>query len=280
MKSALDVVMQWQLRNPDKTDATEVMEEIKAKQGELTNSLALHFLRLTIRPSFAKTQHPSVTSTGHKSVNEDRTRKFTQIEIDDTETRPWKYDGYSLDMLTWIVNVIDIQSIQKTWHLLIPPLLVIIDDSSPLIKAKGCKLLSDFLQVTSPNLLARTGLGGVLEEAMMPCLMYLPTLTPEEESVSLLQAAYPALLNLANVRNVNPTRKNKPSDDRLVILNKLIRKGILYGLSHAGENVKVAQVLLDQLGQIMTSLGIETVKHLKALIPILSQYLSDPLGPI
>ena len=279
MKPALDVVMQWQLRNPDKTDTTEAIEEIKAKQGELANSLALHFLRLTIRPSFAKTQHPSVTSTGRKSINESVARKFTQMEIDDTKTRPWKYDGYSLDVLTWVVSVADAQMVEKAWHLLIPPMLVVVDDSSPPVKAVGCRLFSEFLRATPPILLARTGLAGVIEEAITPCLLYLPTLTSEKECVALLTAAYPALLNLANVRYAGSTPKEKASEDRFKFLDKLVRKGILYGLSHAGEIVKVAQVLLDHLRQILLSLGIESVKHLKALLPIISRYLTDPFGP-
>ena len=280
MKPALDVVMQWQLRNPNRTDTTEVVEEIKAKQGELVNSLAHHFLRLTIRPSFAKTQHPSVTSAGRRSINEDIASKFTYMEIDDTETRPWKYDGYSLNMLRWIISVLNAQLIEEIWHLLLPPLLVIVDDSSASVKAQGCNLLTGFLKATSQTLLARTGIDGIIEEAVMPCLMYLPTLTPEEESVALLSAAYPGLLNLANARYADYTQNEKTSDNRSRFLDKLVRKGIIYGLSHAGENVKVAQTLLDQLGRITLSLGIESVKHLKALLPMLSRYLTDPLGPV
>ena len=279
MKPALDVVMQWQLKNPDKTDAVEVIEEIRAKQGELTKSLAHHFLRLTIRPSFAKVQLPSVTSTGRRSINENLARKFTQLEIDDSETRPWKYDGYTLDMLKWIISSLDAQTVEKVWQLLIPPLLVIVDDSSPLIKAEGCKLFSEQLRITSPSLLARTGLGGVIEEAIMPCLMYLPPLTSEEECIPILSAAYPSLLSLATVHHADPSQKSSSSGNKPKFLHKLVRKGIFYGLSHAGENVKVAQVLLDQLRQIVQSLGLESVKHLKTILPTLSGYLTDPLGP-
>lgn len=278
MKPALDVVMQWQLKNPDKTDTAEVIEEIRAKQGELTKSLAQHFLRLTIRPSFAKVQLPSVTSTGRRSINENLARKFTQMEIDDSETRPWKYDGYSLDMLRWIVSSLDTQTVEKVWQLLIPPLLVIVDDSSPLIKAEGCKLFSEELRMTSPTLLARTGLGGVIEDAIMPCLTYLPPLTPEEECIPILSAAYPALLSLADVRYAGSSRETNSSRYKNKFLHKLVRDGIFYGLSHAGENVKVAQVLLDQLCQIVQSLGLESVKHLKNLLSTLSGYLTDPLG--
>ena len=280
MKPALNVVMQWQLKNPDKTDTAEVIEEIREKQGELTKRLAHHFLRLTIRPSFAKVQLPSVTSTGRRSINENLARKFTQMEIDDSETRPWKYDGYSLDMLKWIVNSLDAQTVEKLWQLLIPPLLVIVDDSSPLIKAEGCKLFAKQLWVTSPALLARTGLGGVIEEAIMPCLTYLPPLTPEEECIPILSAAYPALLSLARVHYADTSRKTKSIRNKSMFLHKLVRKGVFYGLSHAGENVKVAQVLLDQLRQIVQCLGLETVKHLKRFLPTLSGYLTDPLGPV
>ncbi|EOD43557.1 putative trna nucleotidyltransferase protein [Neofusicoccum parvum UCRNP2] len=83
MKSALDVVMAWQLRNPGVIDPTEAIEEVRVqrqtedsgsvkqqagkKKGELTSHLASHFLRLTIRPLFMKAQNPATITGNHTS---------------------------------------------------------------------------------------------------------------------------------------------------------------------------------------------------------------------
>ena len=103
MKSALDVVMAWQLRHPDRTDALEAIEEVKNKKGELTKSLAAHFLKLTIRPLFAKTQLPEVTALGRKATTSNLPRKYPSVQLDDTETKSWKgHDAYALDLLQWV----------------------------------------------------------------------------------------------------------------------------------------------------------------------------------
>src|ERR1700761_3099027 len=55
MKDALDVVMAYQLRHPDKANAEDAIVEVQNHRqtgvngGELTSSLVEHFLKLTIR---------------------------------------------------------------------------------------------------------------------------------------------------------------------------------------------------------------------------------------
>ena len=276
MKPALDAVVTWQLKNPHKTDASEVIEDLKAKQGELSKHLALHFLQLTIRPLFAKTRHPSITSAGRKSMNEDINHKFVQLEIDDTDSRPWKYDGYSLDLLTYIMGTIDVQMVKTNWHLLLPTIFIMIDDTSAVIKAKACIFLSLLLRKTDTAFLAQTGLFKVIEDAVFPCVHYLPGLTPEEECIPLLLASYRTLLYLADMQG---SKYSQGEDKKSELLDKMMRKGVLYGLFYAKENVKVAEVLLDQLRQITDSLGIRSVKHLKNILPSTTEILAEPLGP-
>ncbi|GAB7346744.1 hypothetical protein MBLNU459_g1853t2 [Dothideomycetes sp. NU459] len=125
------------------------------------------------------------------------------------------------------------------------------------------------------------GLGEVFEQAIMPCLGYLPTLTPEEESVALLSAAYPALISLSRCMN------NKIEHEPLIagetprhvkFLDDIIRKGVLAAYANCPENIKITEVLLNNLRSINNELGIESVKHLKYVLPMISQVLSHPFG--
>ena len=64
MKDALDVVMAWQLRNPNVTDPTAAIEAVKVSRAEKTDSelsfrLASHFLQLTIPPLFPQNKPTS-----------------------------------------------------------------------------------------------------------------------------------------------------------------------------------------------------------------------------
>ena len=148
---------------------------------------------------------------------------------------------------------------EENWPLIIPPLLTIIDDDWTESKAKGCELMSILLQVTTSATLSRTGLGEVFEDAILPYLAYLPSLTPEKESRRLLGEVYPALVSLARTRypkqsDLNARRKH---------LDKIVRQGILYGYYHAHEHVKITEFLVLQISALVDEMGVWSVKHLK-----------------
>ena len=150
-------------------------------------------------------------------------------------------------------------SLEANWPLVIPPLLTLLDDTSVAYKVKGCDSLRTLLQVCSASLLERTGLGDVFEDAVMPCLLYLPSLTEEAESLQMLTAAYPALISLALARF--PDEKNHAA--RMKALDNILRQGVLKGYAHAGEHVKITELLVNQAVDQVSEMGVESVKHLK-----------------
>ena len=149
------------------------------------------------------------------------------------------------------------------WHLVTPPILTLIDDEGTVSKLRGCKLLKRLLRVSPPSLFASTGLGEVFTEALIPCLSYLPTLTPEDESVALQTSTYPALLALIGAQHADRHALQAKNSS----LDRLLRTGILGGLAHAGEYVRIATLLLHQLAVLIEELGIWSAKHLKVRNP-------------
>lgn len=150
-------------------------------------------------------------------------------------------------------------SIEAHWPLLIPPLLALIDDASTLFKIRGCELLILFLAQVPFSLLERTGLGEVFQNALMPCLLYLPSLTPENESTAILEKTYEALFTLN--RRLFPGDKHRRS--RIKAFDKLVRDGIFKGYAHAGENVRIAELLVKKMTDLVNEIGIDSAKHLK-----------------
>ena len=149
--------------------------------------------------------------------------------------------------------------VQGDWPLLIPPLLALLDDETTAFKVKGCELLTHFLAITPPSVLQRTGLGQVFHEVLMPCLSYLPILTPEGESLFLLRVVYPALIILTRVRfSEHADRRQK-----MHTLDKILRLGVIKGYAHAGENVKIAELLVQKMEDLVKEMGIMSVKHMK-----------------
>ena len=147
------------------------------------------------------------------------------------------------------------------WPLVIPPLLAVLDDEDVDFKVKGCELLDSFLRITPSSLLQSTGLGEVFHDALTPCLAYLPALTPEEESLRLLNAVYPALMELTRARYP----EGQALEPKFRCLDDILRVGILRGYSQAGEHVQVGEMLFNHLIPIVHEMGIRCVKHLKVI---------------
>lgn len=212
-------------------------------------------------------QHPAVTAQGRKVTTTVLPKKLS-MEQSDEIAKPWKgrQNAAALELLHWTLVSVDDKAIEQHWPLLLPPLLSITDDTDTKFKAL---------------LLSRTGLSEVLEEALMPCLGYLPSLTPEDESVNLLSEAYPALIALS--RTMDDQNKNKNQilgfpPRRIQLLDTVVRKGILTAYTYCSENINVVEVLLRSLTLVVDELGIESVKHLKHVLPMLSEVLGNPFG--
>ncbi|KAF2664864.1 poly A polymerase C-terminal region-like protein [Microthyrium microscopicum] len=296
MKTALDVVMAWQLRNPENTDKDAVLEQVRTwketyqpepeppkkkqkKQGELTSDLTTHFLRLTLRPLFSQTPRPhDLTEAGRRNINASVLRKDISGVFDE-DIRPWKTkDSWALDLLLWVCKSLDHECVEREWGVLIPPVLTVLDDTDVEIKTRGCQLLQNLLLNTPSDLLKRTGLVPVFEESLLSCTSYLPTLTPEKESITILNAAFPALIALADAAYpISPEQTHSPP--KVKFLLKVLRQAFFAGYKHAGENIRVAETLLINLVPLLRALGIDSVIHLKDLVPILSDLLDDPFGP-
>jgi tRNA nucleotidyltransferase (CCA-adding enzyme) len=283
MKDALDVVMAWQLRNPDSTDAAIAIEAVKASRDEQTDSelpsrLASHFLQLTIPPFFPQNKLAS------NALETSR------------QPAPWKDPGaqYILELLQWCIRTLSPKEIEAQWRLLVPPILKMIDEIDAAWKAKGCHFLGLLLEglnqpITtdvasqkkaamkqSPSeFLHRTGYHNVFAESLLPLFAYIPSLTPEPEAVPLFNEVFPALTTLAMLL----PKESAKGDTRELFLDKILREGVLSPLAHfptPSTYPELATVIVSRLQLVLGHMGIDSVKHLPNLIPLLSTILGEP----
>ena len=138
-------------------------------------------------------------------------------------------------------------------------MLTLIDDSCIDAKVRGCKIASHFFDKVPRLLLRRTGVGEIFREALMPCLLYLPSLTEEDDSVTLLGAAYPAVFALTTAR----LESSGDQAARAQLLNSIVRDAILQGFAHAGDHFRIATFLFRQLQTAISRLGLAASIHLK-----------------
>jgi tRNA nucleotidyltransferase (CCA-adding enzyme) len=271
MKDSLDVVMAWQLRNPDATDTAAAIEAVKSsrKDSELPLRLASHFLQLTIPPLFPQNKPtPNALEASRQPA-------------------PWKDAGnaYALDLLEWTISALDKKTIEAKWHFLMPPMLKMIDDMDVEWKAKGCHMLGLLLEalrdVTSKNstptsnsnsnFLQRTGYHNIFADALLPMFTYIPSITPESESLVLFKDVFPTVISLALLL---PT-----GDKRERFLDQILRQAVLTPLAHfptPSSYPVLATLILSHVPALLAHMGIESVKHLPDLLPLLSSVLQEP----
>lgn len=180
-----------------------------------------------------------------------------------------------------------------------------IDDIDVGYKAKGCHLLGLLIKslrrpsgegfstqkITSvrdpSNFLQRNGYHSVFADALFPLFTYIPSLTPERDSVILLKEVFPALTSLAlllpmdNGKTDGRQADSSKSDTRNPFLDKILRDGIVSPLAHfptPSTYPELATTILTHLSLILGHMGIESVKHVANLMPLLSAVLQEPFA--
>jgi hypothetical protein len=181
-------------------------------------------LTAVVKPLFSKQQHPNLTDTGRKKLVPDTPfpgRLSDSIDWDD-DLKIWK-NGWTTDLLLFCLSQYpnlpadqEKSTFESQFHLLIPPILNLIDDSSIDYKEQGCRLLHMLCEEITrcqSDILKRTGLTEVFSDALRTNFMHLPTITPEKESLKLLSELYPAFRALVNARFPVPGRQ-EPMDSK------------------------------------------------------------------
>lgn len=215
----------------------------------LTNKFLVdHLLRSTIKPLFGP-KPATITDAGRKAIH---VIKLRSVPID---IKPWR-DAHpeTLTLLKFTVRNLDHSSIEEFWPLIVPPILTSLDTGDVLSKHRGCQILSILLLKVKPELLERTGLDQVFWEAVMPCLHFLPPLTPFEVSRKITDQAFDTLIELALCK--------KYKRDKMGLLNKVMREGVYQGLVYAGENVQVVELLTRNAVKLVDEMEISAVSHL------------------
>ena len=174
-----------------------------------------------------------------------------------------------------------------------------IDDSSISFKAEGCKLLSQILKPikeSGSDILTRTNLTPVFEEAITPCLLSLPSITPEDGSLKILEVAYQALIDLYNTAyKPSHSRRSQPQVEQdketfNTSLAKILRSNLISSFNHISSQTpavesaasfpypRLSTFLMKWISIAVHELNIQTTKYLQDIIPILQTTLSNPFG--
>ncbi|RFU26613.1 hypothetical protein B7463_g9729, partial [Scytalidium lignicola] len=236
------------------------------KDTVLSSEFIVEFiLKGFIRPLFIKSKPSTITASGRKAIPSSAPPKRFEAAHLDRPNKPWKYESpYSVTVFRWAIEYSSADIVQQSWNQYIPPLLTLLDEGNTKIRAGGLEILNTFLPKFSTKLLNQTGLGDVIEDTVMPTLLFLPDLTPIDESIRLQKLAYEALYTLADVRY--PQEIENIPDGKLKLYFRIMRHGVLQAYTHSHEHPQIVEILLQQ------------IQTLVDIIPILSSVLIDPFG--
>ncbi|KAL2819221.1 hypothetical protein BJX63DRAFT_428867 [Aspergillus granulosus] len=262
-------------------------------------------LKNRIKPLFAKAKNPAITASGRRNLHPIPLPRF-DLSILDPETKPWKiHDVHITTVFSWIIHQYqptDRTYLETQFPLLVPPILTLIDDDSVSFKRRGCLLLAQLLnpiRQSGSDILRRTNLSSVFEEAIRPCFHSLPTITPEDDSIQLLAAAYPSLRFLlqtsykAHSSSDNQGHSISSKDEEMFIstTTRTLRDHLIPSFHHISStnttsdstfasfpHPRLSTLLLGHITATCTDLGIHVTKYLQDIIPLLYSTLSNPFG--
>lgn len=254
----------WNSKQSHQTSSHLLTQLRTAIDEQQASDVLAEVLRRRVKPAFAKDSKPQPGS--------------------DIEPKPWKTQHvYMPTVLHCILNLArqvdndeqtpetlwfrdeDAQRnfVHANWPLLVPSILTLIDDPSMKYKTAGCLDLRIFLSRIKGETIERTGLGEIFEKTLLQCLSNLPSLTKEDDSIMLLDEAYPALMELTDVR----FKDRKGRKTKVKSFDKIMHQGILRGFSMAGEHVRVAELLSVHAKRLVREMGIDSAPYLKVSFP-------------
>lgn len=158
----------------------------------------------------------------------------------------------------------------QQWPLFVPVVMALVDDGSTRVRSMGLHIMKEFLSKFPNKTLHDTGLASVFEDAILPTLHFLPTLTPEDESIQLLSPAFDSLLVLAGKLKEAKVSSgpNKSQTSSAPLLDRILRDGILSAYFHAKEHIRICQLLFAINSRLIGEMGINAIKHLKVCLAL------------
>ncbi|CAO3704003.1 unnamed protein product [Rhizopus stolonifer] len=195
----------------------------------------------------------------HPTLAKQPTRYKADSELH--EEQLWK-SGQTTSTLEFILQKANPTELQENLHLLIPPVLIILDDYDVQYKILGVKMVHLLITRMSSTFIIKSHLDNVFLESLFHCLYYLS----QERDLELLEVTYPCLLHL--ISNM------KKGHTKYVFYERVLIDGIATGLLHAGRKIQTLLVLLKHIPVLFHGLGSVGVQYLKVVIPPLCESIS------
>ncbi|KIL67237.1 hypothetical protein M378DRAFT_177394 [Amanita muscaria Koide BX008] len=243
--------------------ANEILDTLF--QNKLPLPLLEVLLTHHIKPIFQCSVHPNINPTTGRKLP--RQAGGSLASQDFYESQGWKEHPGVGNVLLWCLKHFNTECYEKIWHLLIPPIMTMLDDYEAKYKLVGIGIVREMLKTVPGYLLKRTGVESLIRSALSTSFAHLQS----EESPGLVREAIHAQVDLT-LLTTRPSEKAYFDQLADVLMGQGI-VGSVWFYGYDKENVILASV--EALPRVVGALGIGTVRFLKVLIT----QLTDPLLP-
>ncbi|KAJ7265856.1 hypothetical protein B0H12DRAFT_173170 [Mycena haematopus] len=236
-------------------DSRGLANEILHEFSEPPLPLVIHVLQNNVKPVFRSNPHPSINlETGRKLA---RPAGGPAASQDFYDSQTWKDHPGSSNVLLWCVRNIPNQAYEECWHLVIPPLMALLDDYEARYKLMGVRITSTVLDRVPSSVLKRTGVDSLLMASLNRSLAQLQS----PETPHLLQAAISTSLTLIQLMT------SIGSAERFDQLCALLGDGIIGGIwPYASDRLPALLASIDALPPILELLGVGCARYMKVLV--------------
>ncbi|KAJ7783393.1 hypothetical protein B0H14DRAFT_3893827 [Mycena olivaceomarginata] len=247
-------------------DSRGLAQEILHEYSEPPVPLVIQVLQNNVKPIFRSNPHPSINlATGRKLA---RPAGGPAASQDFYDTQTWKDHPGAANIVLWCVRNIQSEAYEELWHLVVPPLMALLDDYEARYKFMGVTITSTMLERVPPSVLKRTGLDSLLITSLNRSLTQLQS----PETPRLLPLAVSTSLTL--IRLTTPTGSAARFDQLCALLGDGIVGSVWPYVS--GDRLPALVASIDALPPVLEMLGAGCARYMKVLVAQLVHPLAPP----
>ncbi|KAL1701083.1 hypothetical protein EV121DRAFT_282920 [Schizophyllum commune] len=246
-----------------KEEAHNILDSTFAQPSR---DIVTRLLTTEIKPAFQGSPHPQLnTSTGRKLP---RQAGGAMAGQDFYEEQAWKADASAVALVGWCARHMDKDAYEDLWHLIIPPVMTLLDDYQSAYKLRGIVVVRDMLARVPAGLLKRTGVAALLQTSLNKSL----GVTEGPHAPAILREASAAILSLVALTTVEGSR------ERFDQLCALLGDGIIGTTwTYASREKDVMLASLQALPAVVDALGVGAARYLRVLLSQLSHVLEEDM---
>ncbi|KAJ7490315.1 hypothetical protein B0H11DRAFT_2156580 [Mycena galericulata] len=246
-------------------ESRSVAHDILHRYSEPPLPLIVQALQYNIKPLFRSNPHPSLNlETGRKLA---RPAGGPMASQDFYDNQMWKEHPGASNIVLWCVHHIESSAYEELWHLVIPPIMALLDDYEARYKLMGVRITAVMIEHVPSSVLKRTGVDSLLLASLNRSLTQLQSpVTPV-----LLPAAISTSLSLIQLMT------SVGSADRFDQLCALLGDGIIGSVwPYASDRLEALLASIEALPAVVETLGVGSARYLKVLVT----QLVHPLAPL